>query len=136
MQFEILHQVQQIGNPLILYMSNLDWSYILTFIIIAYAINTLWKKQKKNDSKKKSHKRYRTALIGIVYAVVLFFIRGYELFKIETLFQSFVFALAFHKMIIEGIMHYITRTFFPPNINSPSGSSYYKRHHNPPTCHD
>jgi len=124
--------LQQIGNPLVLYMSNLDWSYILTFIIIAYAINTLWKKQKKNNSKKKSRKRYRTALIGILYAIVLYFIRGYNFLKIETLFQSFVFAIAFHKFIIEGIMQYIIKTFFPPNTRPGSKKNYYERHHNPP----
>ena len=101
--------ITEIATQIMGYVKSLDWAYILTFIIIGYGINsekfTNQIKQKTNISSKR---RYRTALVGLVYAVILYFIRGYEVKHIEVLFQSFVFAFVFHKLILDGLVRYIT----------------------------
>ena len=87
------------------YIENLDWSFIITFILIAYMINhqkvtTLlfrWFKIKCN-------KRYRVALVGIVYGTLLYYLRASSFEEAELLFQSFVFAMVFHKLIIDVLV--------------------------------
>jgi len=91
------------------YIKTLDWAYILTFIIIGYGINsekfTRHIKQKTNLA---FRRRFRTALVGLVYAVILYFIRDYRIEQIEILFQSFVFAFVFHKLIVDGLIRYLS----------------------------
>ncbi len=87
------------------YLNSLDWAYILTFILIAYAINH--QKVKAFITRKFGitiRTRYRVLIVGIIYAILLFFIRGYELSQVETLLQSFIFAVVFHKLLIETII--------------------------------
>lgn len=100
----------EIWTQLANYVSSLDWSYILTFIIISYGINN----RKitagiKKVTKVHTQTKYRVVLIGLLYTIALYFIRGYALDKVECLFQSFVFALVFHKLIIEGLTKYINK---------------------------
>ena len=86
---EILHQITH-------YVSALDWTYILTFIIISYGVNNYRVKQGiQKATGVKTKTRYRVALIGLVYGTVLYFLRGYGLSDVETLLQSFVFAMVF-----------------------------------------
>jgi hypothetical protein len=109
---------QEIWNQISNYVSNLDWAYIITFIIISYGINHYWIKDKiKKTTKVKSKTRYRTVIVGVLYAVALYFIRGYELEKIESLFQSLVFALVFHQLIIDGIMGFIAKRMLPESVS-------------------
>lgn len=94
----------QIINPIIHYINSLDWSYILTFILLSFVINQpkvmewLFKL-----TKVKIQTRYRVLIIGVLYGVFLYFLRGYSLLKIECLLQSFVFAIVFHKLILEKL---------------------------------
>lgn len=90
--------LQHISN----YLNSLDWAYILTFIVIAYGLNHY----RATDFfyevfKIKIATRYRVFIIGLVYGIVLYFIRGYQLKMIECLLQSFAFALVFHKLLGE-----------------------------------
>jgi len=98
----------QIINQIIHYLNSLDWSYIFTFILLAYAIN---KTKILNWGFKltriKIPTRYRVLLVGVLYAIVLFYIRDYPLNKVECLLQSFVFAMVFHKLIIDKIIKQI-----------------------------
>lgn len=93
------------------YLNSLDWSYILTFIVIAYGLNHY----KATDFfyevlKFKIATRYRVLIIGLVYGVVLYFIRDYQLRMIECLLQSFVFALVFHKLLLEKFLKRLFQT--------------------------
>lgn len=100
----------QIWNQITKYIINLDWAFIFTFIIIAYGVNNYKVKASLLKATHiKSRTRYRTALIGLVYAIILYFIRGYDISKIESLFESLVFAIVFHKLIIETIMNYVVK---------------------------
>lgn len=100
----------QVWNQITKYVISLDWAFIFTFIIIAYGINNYKVRASLlKATRVKSRTRYRTALIGIVYAVILYFIRGYDISKIESLFESLVFAIVFHKLIIETIMNYMAK---------------------------
>lgn len=93
------------------YLNSLDWSYILTFIVIAYGLNHY----KATDFfyrvfKFKIATRYRVLIIGFVYGVALYFIRDYKLRMIEILLQSFVFALVFHKLLLEKFLNRLFQT--------------------------
>lgn len=100
------------------YINSLDWQYIITFIIICYGLNHYKVKeglQKATGTQTRT--RYRVAIIGIVYAIILYFLRGYELRQIENQLQSFIFALVFHKFIIEGILYWLVKHVFPESIS-------------------
>lgn len=100
------------------YMTALDWQYIITFIIICYGINHYKIKeglQKATGTQTRT--RYRVIIIGVVYAVALYFLRGYTLQHIENLFQSFIFALVFHKFIIEALFYWLAKNALPESIS-------------------
>lgn len=105
---EIINQIAQ-------YLNSLDWAYIITFILLAYAINnTKLVSWVAKMTKFKMATRYRVLFVGLLYGVLLFFIRGYAIFKIENLLQSFVFAMVFHKLLIEKIIQQV----LPKNQNN------------------
>ena len=108
----IISVTSEIVNQITNYVRELDWMYILTFIVIAYGFNHVRVKQGiEKVTRVKSKTKYRVALVGVLYGITLYFTRGYSLENIEGLFQSFVFAFVFHKMIIEGLIHFITKRF-------------------------
>jgi hypothetical protein len=100
----------EIFNQVSNYLNGLDWSYILTFIIIAYGLNHY----RATDFfhrflKLKIATRYRVLIIGFLYGVVLYFIRGYQLKMIECLLQSFAFSVVFHKLLVEKFINVIAK---------------------------
>lgn len=100
------------------YMTSLDWQYIITFIIICYGINHYKVKeglQKATGTQTRT--RYRVIIIGVVYAIGLYFLRGYKLQQIENLFQSFIFALVFHKFIVEALLYWLAKHALPESIS-------------------
>jgi hypothetical protein len=100
----------EIWNQITNYVTSLDWAYIITFIVIAYGFNHRKVKDGiQKVTKVRSHTKYRTAFVGLLYGVGIYFVRGYSLEKIEVLFQSFIFAIVFHKFIIDGLMKYLGR---------------------------
>lgn len=106
----------QIINQIIHYLNSLDWGYILTFILLAYSLNT----SKVLDwffcfTKVKFQTRYRVLLIGILYGAFLFFLRENTISDIESLLQSFVFALVFHKLILDKITSSMVSTKLKAN---------------------
>ena len=110
MDFEF---VTQIFNHLTTYLVNLDWAYIITLIIICYSINSKAVTGKiRKATGLKSKTRYRVAITGILYAVLIYFFRGYELAQTEVLLQSFVFAFVFHKLLLDKLIKWIL-----PKIN-------------------
>ena len=94
-----------LGSQLIRYIIELDWAYILTFIFIAYMVNTgkvtSWIKKLTGLVVRT---RYRVAALGIIYGVVIFYLRSYDRSGIELLFRSFIFAMVFHKLIIDAAL--------------------------------
>lgn len=86
------------------YLTSLDWGYIITFILISHLVNqtkiTTWFYKVTNI---KIRTRYRVLLIGIGYGIVVYLLRGYGISKIECLFESFVFAMVFHKLVVERL---------------------------------
>lgn len=100
------------------YMTSLDWSYIITFIIICYGINHYKVKeglQKATGTQTRT--RYRVIIIGVLYAVGLYFLRGYKVQQIENLFQSFIFALVFHKFIVEALLYWLAKRALPESVS-------------------
>ena len=91
-------------DHLIHYVSGLDWGYIMTFILLSHLINqSLVKGWFFKMTNVKIRTRYRVLIIGIAYGVVVYFLRGYTLNKLECLFESFVFAMVFHKLVVERL---------------------------------
>ena len=106
--------IAQIKN----YMKLLDWQYIITFIIICYGMNHYKVKeglQKATGTHTRT--RYRVIIIGVLYGTGLYFLRGYKLLQIENLFQSFIFALVFHKFIVEALLFWLAKHALPESIS-------------------
>lgn len=84
------------------YINHLDWGYIFTFIIMAYAF-------KKVDSRSRIRKwvpkqipiKWGPFIFGLLYACALFFVRERTFEGAEMLFKSFIFAVAFQHTILE-----------------------------------
>ena len=109
--FEITKQIKA-------YMTALDWQYIITYIIICYGINHYKVKEGlQKATGRQTRTRYRVATIGILYGIGLYFLRGYKVQQIENLFQSFVFALTFHKFIVESLMYWLVKHGLPESLS-------------------
>lgn len=90
------------------YLNALDWTYIITFIIIAYGLNHYRAKGFFYEVfRLKIATRYRVFIIGLLYGSAVYLMRGYTLDKIECLLQSFAFALVFHKLLLEHLLEFI-----------------------------
>lgn len=99
------------------YMVSLDWSYIITFIILCYGINHYKVKeglQKVTGTQTRT--RYRVILVGLVYGIILYFLRSYTIQHIENLLQSFIFAMVFHQLILESIIYWLAKHGLPESI--------------------
>lgn len=88
-----------------IFLNSLDWAYIFSFMLITYLLN--YYKVPEFIGRGlgiKLRNRYQVLIIGFIYAVIVFFIRGYELSKVLCLFISFLFATAFYKFILQVIV--------------------------------
>ena len=104
--------MKEIVFQLVEYLNSLDWAYIFTLILIVYVLNSVSaKKLYYKFFGLKVSTRYRVLIIGVLYGIIVYFIRDYTINKIEKLLQSFVFALVFHKLLIDKVVR-----FFSPNI--------------------
>ena len=94
----VLHQFAQ-------FMDSLDWIYIFSFILFAYAFNYYqipqWIGRIVNIT---IRKRYQVLIFGFLYAVIIFFTRGYDASKILSLTISFCFATVFHKFLVQLVL--------------------------------
>ncbi|WP_062062681.1 hypothetical protein [Aquimarina longa] len=94
--------MEALYQNIIKYINTLDWAYVITFILLSYAINhykvTEWI---ANGIGITIRTRYRVLIVGVIYGIIVFFARDYTLQRVEHLLQSFVFAIVFHKFIIE-----------------------------------
>ncbi len=109
---------QTILGQLAHYLTGLDWAFIVTFILLAYAVNLpqataffykLFRIRWKT--------RYRTLLVGLTYGIALFFLRGGGLGQVEPLFQSLLFAMIFHKLMIDQVVQLFSRGLEPLSEN-------------------
>ena len=48
-------------------------------------------------------------MIGFIYGLLIYYIRGYGVSDVEMLLQSFVFAMVFHKVILEEVEKLLRR---------------------------
>jgi len=95
--------ITQLSN----YIETLDWAYIFTFILISYGLNSEYATGLfYKIFRFKIATRYRVLIIGVLYGVILYFIRDYTIYDIETFIQSFAFALVFHKLLVQKVVRY------------------------------
>lgn len=101
------------------YVMSLDWMFIFTFILIAYifskdkALTVWWKESKSKTLNKvrevvlKVPKTIRIMILGIAYIYLLKLwrsdVEGFESYTTEVMFQSFLFAVAFHGLMLKQI---------------------------------
>jgi hypothetical protein len=103
-----------IGN----YLTGLDWQYIITFIILCYGLNHYRVKASIGwFTGTLLRTRYRVVLVGIIYGAILFFIRDYKVAQIEILLQSFIFAMVFHKLLVESLVYWLAKKALPESIS-------------------
>jgi len=96
--------MNEILKQILNYISALDWAYILTFIILVQALVSFKLFEKISSLiKLPISKRYTVLFVGFIYGIFLYFLRDYDTSKIECLLQSFVFALVFHKLLLDKL---------------------------------
>jgi hypothetical protein len=113
-----METVAEITDKVRGYIAALDWQYIITFIIICFGINHY--KVKEGLQKVTgvcTRTRYRVIIVGVVYGAGIYFIRGYKLIQLENLVQSCIFALVFHKFIIEAVLFWLVKHGLPESIS-------------------
>lgn len=98
------------------YMTALDWSYILTLLVMAYFISKdsivdMIKSKKFAKTKlamKKVPKAWRVFGFGVVYGLLTYWMRDYHgKEKIEGLVQSLTFTIVFHKLLLQKFEKFI-----------------------------
>ena len=100
----------KITDEILGYLLKLDWSYILTLMLLIHLVNQKWITTRIVNTVKISWaSKYRNALLGAVYAVVVYILRDYSPPMAESLFASFLFTLVFHKLVSEAIEKWILR---------------------------
>lgn len=93
------------------FMKGLDWTYMITFILIAWtftrdnALESWWKEEK--FPKLRSYmmatpKGVRVLIIGIFYTSLYYHLFDLPQNGLKQLFSSFVFAVAFHTIFIKA----------------------------------
>lgn len=101
------------------YFLQLDWMFILTFILLASILvrdrvasiyPAFMRKFLLSISK-----TWRVLFLGIIYGSFLYWIRGYTgKAPVENMLSSLVFALVFHGAIIQYIINYVIKKLTPP----------------------
>ncbi len=112
-------------SKLMAYLGNLDWTYILTLIALSYFVvkDELIAKGKLGKVTWISKLRpafiaipeaWRVFIVGVLYGSLLHFIRDYQGKDwIENLFNSLVFAMVFHKLLLNRLMSKLDKYIFP-----------------------
>lgn len=94
--------LSSIITQLLAYIEALDWQYILTFILLTYLLgHTSITSTVKKYLNLRLRKRYSVLLIGLGYGMLLWQIKAPTSSYAQQLFESFVFALVFHKLLID-----------------------------------
>lgn len=95
------------------YVLSLDWTYMITLMMICFGIERQMVKDKlKQWTKVSVKRRYRVSFVGGLYGAVVYLLRDYGIGSIERLFQSFVFVQVFYKLLLEEIMEFVQRRVF------------------------
>ncbi|MEM9884339.1 MAG: hypothetical protein AAF849_00485 [Bacteroidota bacterium] len=103
-----------LGQQVLDYVINLDWKFIVSFILLAYGIRILTGK----SNKVKIPTRYLVAIVGTIYGVALSLIQGYSTQYALVIFQSFVFAFVFHKLLIDKVVDFVNDKLFNTNATN------------------
>ena len=103
------------------YLSSLDWVFILTYILLCSLVTrdgiVSWLPDTLRVPLIKVSKTWRVLLVGIVYAGITYWIRGYTgRAPVENLASSLIFTLVFHKAILQLLYRYIDKKLTPPEI--------------------
>jgi len=108
------------------YLAKLDWWYILSFTLISYflandgSITKWWKEGKSMVANKVRcimlaiPKGLRVLCLGLIYGVIFYVWRGKDHEHGSdsfTLFQSFLFAVALHGILIKSVTKWFKSMF-------------------------
>lgn len=92
----------------IFFLADLQWLYIISFILLGYSFEQL----EINTSFKyfpKIKKRFKVALLGLLYAPIYFLLWGLKKEQISGLFLSYLLTFSFHKLLVDAFIGFIKR---------------------------
>lgn len=93
-----------IGRNILPFLANLEWVYIITFILLCYNYQLI-EKNMKAAFLSKIKTRFKVAFIGAIYAPVYYSLWGLGKEDIGYLFSSFLVSFAFHKLLVEIVIN-------------------------------
>ncbi len=101
--------MELLWQPLSHYFQQLDWTFIITFIVLVYGLHrSPLLKWLGNAIGFELPKRYRVLLVGILYGSFIFWLRDGGKTTLESLVQSLVFAMVFHKLLLDFLLRKLT----------------------------
>ncbi len=95
--------IEEFGRSILPFLEKLEWMYIITFILIGYGYQSI-EQNIKWKFLKGIKKRFKVALIGLIYAPLYYLIWGLEKEQLSGLFSSFLISFAFHKLLVDAII--------------------------------
>ena len=95
--------VEAVGRNILPFLAKLEWVYIITFILICYGYQSI-EEHINWQFLKEIKKRFKVALIGLLYAPIYYLLWGLEKEQIGILFSSFLVSFAFHKLLVDAII--------------------------------
>lgn len=114
-----------ISDKIMDYVTNLDWSYIVTLIILSYFIvkdqivttGPLTKVpfiQRIRPFLVSIPEAWRVFMFGIIYGIFIYWVRGYTAHQgVETIINSLIFSMIFHKLCLTKIRSMVDNKLFP-----------------------
>jgi len=95
-----------IGEEILPVLGQLEWLYIFSFILLGMAVEQL---PQINSLRflYRIKKRFRIAIIGLIYAPFYYYMSGLEEEQAGLLFASFLFTFVFHKLLVEAVIGFI-----------------------------
>lgn len=95
--------IEEAAKNSLAFLAELEWIYIITFILLCYGYQSL-EQQIEWKWIKKIKKRFKVALIGLLYAPLYYLLFGLEKDQLGILFSSFLVSFAFHKLLVDTII--------------------------------
>lgn len=83
------------------YVNGQDWGFIVSFLAITFLFNK-WVDEKNPKVFALLRTRYRVFIVGILYAFLIFLLRGYNTrSQAEALFQAYIYSVVFYSLFVD-----------------------------------
>jgi len=85
------------------FLGGLEWVFITSFIVLSYGLELL-EGAVKIKFLSKIKKRFKVALLGVLYAPVYYFLAGLIPSDLGLLALSYLVTFGFHKLLVEAVI--------------------------------